>query len=59
MSHSSDNQVHCTYHCCAAKHPSGKWGTIRAAEKGWFHGRDGNAWCPLHIPKWVKKWRER
>jgi hypothetical protein len=59
MSHASDNPVRCADTSCAAQHPSGKWGNIKAAADGWFHAKDGTAYCPSHVPKWVRTWRAR
>lgn len=57
MSHAREHPVRCEDPSCGARHQGGKWGTIRAGERGWFHARDGRAYCPKHVPKWVKKWR--
>ena len=35
-----------------------KWDNIKKADEGWFIGRDGNIWCPNHLPEWVGPWRE-
>jgi hypothetical protein len=51
--------VECAEPGCAAKHPGGKWGNIRAHSDGWFESRDGKSYCPKHVPKWVKKWRKK
>lgn len=42
---------------CEAEAADHKWGRIKAGEAGWFFTRDGKAYCPSHIPEWVKKWR--
>ena len=59
MSYASDHPVTCADTNCAAKHPGGKWGNIRAARGGWFECRDGTSYCPKHVPKWVRKLREK
>ena len=51
------NQVHCHHPGCTAAHANHYWGSVKAA--GWFHGRDGTAWCPEHLPAWVGPWRQR
>lgn len=57
---SNDDQttgvVHCSHEGCPANHPDHYWGHVRASE--WFHARNGKAWCPEHLPGWVKPWRE-
>jgi hypothetical protein len=35
------------------------WGSVKAHDKGWFHQKDGNSWCPGHNPPWVEEWRKR
>lgn len=35
------------------------WGYIKANDAGWFLQRNGDCWCPEHIPDWVSKWREK
>lgn len=59
MSHASEHPIECTDPSCAAQHPSGKRGNILAQQEGWYHGKDGKAYCPMHVPKWVQKWRQK
>lgn len=59
MSHATEYPTQCTHQGCTAEHPAGKWGDIRAAEAGWFHKKDGTAYCPKHVPQWVTDWRAR
>lgn len=59
MSHATEPPTGCAHPGCDANHPAGKWGDIRAAEKGWFHSKSGDAYCPKHVPQWVAKWRAR
>jgi hypothetical protein len=59
MSHAASYPVHCANEQCTEQHPSGKWGTIRADETGWFHALNGEAYCPKHVPLWVPQWRAR
>lgn len=48
--------VQCDHQDCEATHPNHAWGRIRA--EGWFHQKDGQAYCPEHVPAWVEAWRE-
>lgn len=59
MSYASDNPVRCADPSCAAQHPAGVLGTMRATTAGWHHAKDGTAYCPNHVPKWVRTWRAR
>ena len=59
MSYAQANPVRCAVSSCPATHPGGKWGNIRAATAGWFESRDGQSYCPKHVPEWVKTWREK
>lgn len=35
------------------------WGSIAAGDKGWFCQKNGDCWCPEHIPSWVAEWKAR
>lgn len=34
-----------------------RWGNQAAQNKGWFLQRNGQVWCPDHVPDWVPAWR--
>lgn len=34
------------------------WAKVKANDDGWFFQKDGNVWCPVHVPEWVPAWRE-
>jgi hypothetical protein len=36
-----------------------KWGAMEAQRLGWFLQKNGDSWCPEHIPDWVAEWRAR
>lgn len=59
MSHAASHPVRCADPSCSAQHPGSKWGNIRAASDGWFESQDGKSYCPKHVPKWVKRWRDK
>lgn len=42
---------------CEAEIKDHAWGRIKA--DGWFQQRNGDVWCPDHIPDWVEAWRRR
>lgn len=44
---------------CSRDYFPDHWGKKEAARKGWFLQRNGDAWCPDHIPDWVVEWRQR
>jgi hypothetical protein len=44
---------------CVAEHPAHHWANKRAETQGWFHQKDGRAWCPAHVPAWVAAWRAK
>lgn len=53
-----------TYKTCAAdgcdsNYPDHKWGATKAHEDGWFLQRNGDSWCPKHVPDWVAGWRAK
>lgn len=50
--------IHCSQKGCKNKHKNNKWASIRAtSEKGWMHQKNGDSWCPEHLPDWVESWR--
>jgi len=53
------DKVVCSDPACGQTHSDGQWGKIKAGAEGWFFQKDGNAWCPAHIPDWVAEWRAR
>jgi hypothetical protein len=36
---------------------SHRWGATRAHGGGWHIQKDGDAYCPDHLPYWVARWR--
>lgn len=42
---------------CTAWFTDHRWGATKAHKDGWFHQKDGNSWCPEHVPDWVERWR--
>ena len=61
MSYASDHPVRCAEkkNGCPASHPGSRFDNSKADKAGWFHGKDGTAYCPDHLPDWVGPWRER
>ena len=49
----------CSKPNCESDYFPDKWGKIEAVNLGWFLQRNGDAWCPKHIPDWVAEWRAR
>jgi hypothetical protein len=47
----------CTHPGCPAKIADHRWGRTKA--NGWFFSKDGEAWCPDHVPRWVATWRAK
>lgn len=45
----------CTAPSCTASIANHAWGHIKAA--GWFFQKDGQQFCPDHVPDWVESWR--
>lgn len=44
---------------CALPGPKNKWESIRMGDAGWFFQKNGDSYCPLHVPIWAKKWRKK
>lgn len=54
------SQVYCRMSVeCDAHFPNHRWGRIKAHSEGWYEGKDGHAYCPQHVPDWVKTWRRK
>lgn len=49
---------HCAEPGCTAAHKSDRWNNSKAQKLGWFMQRNGDSWCPDHVPEWVAQWRE-
>jgi hypothetical protein len=49
----------CSAPGCEAKFDDHMWGSMKAQREGWFLQKNGDAWCPDHIPDWVEAWRSR
>lgn len=50
---------YCAKKGCKASFKDHHWGAVEATDKGWFHQRNGDSWCPEHHPEWVAEWRAR
>ena len=57
MSHASEHPVKCEK--CSATHPGSKFDNIRADAAGWYHKKNSTAYCPEHIPEYVKRIRRQ
>jgi hypothetical protein len=51
--------IFCAFEGCEAHHRTDHWPTKRAQAEGWFIQRNGDHWCPAHVPSWVTEWRAR
>lgn len=47
----------CSEPNCDNKFKNHAWGQIKADD--WFHQKNGDHWCPEHIPEWVEEWRAK
>lgn len=41
---------------CTQSIPNNSWAKTKS---GFFERKDGQVFCPDHIPAWVKEWREK
>ena len=49
----------CAEKNCGNFYKDHRWGHIKAHDEGWFFSKTSKkAWCPDHIPNWVKQYRE-
>lgn len=44
---------------CDATFRDHEWGHKAAQVDGWFLMKNGDAYCPRHVPSWVYDWRQR
>lgn len=51
------DMIQCKQDGCTNTVKDDRWGKIKAG--AWFFSRDGDAWCPDHLPNWVTEWRKR
>lgn len=49
----------CIFPNCLRTYKRHKWGVIKAHNEGWFFQKNGDVYCPEHVPEWVAKWRAR
>jgi hypothetical protein len=49
----------CAKEECTKTYMDHHWGTKEAQREGWFMQRNGDSWCPDHVPDWVEAWREK
>lgn len=45
----------CDAEGCKARVRDHAWGVIKA--DGWFFQKNGDSWCPDHIPDWYWEWK--
>lgn len=44
---------------CANSFKLTHWDSKRAQTDGWFLQKNGDVWCPEHVPEWVAEWRAK
>lgn len=49
----------CSFEGCDNSFKGHSWAAIRAHDGGWFRQKNGDNWCPEHIPAWVDGWRKK
>lgn len=58
MSEYQTTRILCAELSCNESFANHKWGAIKAHDEGWFALKEGEAWCPQHLPDWVEKFRK-
>ena len=53
----SGDFIVCDQTGCDEKIKNHKWGQIKAVD--WFFQKNGQAWCPAHVPDWYASWGKR
>jgi len=54
MSYGVDTR--CSNPDCEETIPSNKFSHIKS---GWFFQKNGDSWCPEHIPDWYEEWKKK
>lgn len=54
-----EQKAFCDHPSCSNFVKAHAWGWIKAGGDGWFFQKNGDCWCPDHIPEWVSAWREK
>jgi hypothetical protein len=49
----------CAEEGCSEFFASHRWGATLAHGDGWLIQKNGDSWCPDHLPAWVAKWRAK
>lgn len=47
----------CSEPGCENSKPRHAWAYKTKDGEGWFDQRNGDSWCPQHVPDWVDQWR--
>lgn len=54
------NIIKCAEAGCDSVWPDrSSWDAIKAHGAGWLLMKNGDAWCPEHLPEWVPRWRAK
>lgn len=54
------SRLMCANSRCSKSIADNKFSHIRASAAGWFFSREHDtAYCPKHVPRWVKAWRKK
>jgi len=49
----------CASEGCDETRPGHGWRDYTKRGGGWFEQKNGDTWCPKHIPEWVAEWRAK
>lgn len=49
---------YCSHKGCRKRYRNDRWSKIEAHDKGWMMQKNGDNWCPGHLPDWVEEWRK-
>lgn len=50
------SDIHCSVEGCPNTIPNHYWSKVKSE---WFVQKDGQRFCPDHIPAWVEPWRKK
>lgn len=49
----------CAEPTCDKTKPDADWAHRTPEGEGWFDQRNGDSWCPEHIPAWYTAWKAK
>lgn len=59
MESRTTTEAFCSVRTCTNSFKKHYWGSIKAQNDGWFLQKNGDIWCPEHLPDWYEEWKAK